>query len=367
MDRTYEWLNDWPETDFYQEMESLIKKNPSAWQSVCAVLGLAGGVIAPFLGAASDVTTWFVHSTTVNSYLHVLSIVFCALTIPLIALGAYCLDMLEAKTARLSPSAPPSRDESTPASLNGRGARQDAKHRLNRTGALVVLALLLALPASGYAQQTIFNVPSSDVLDKGKVYGELDASFKPNDDAGNVVGRFSSFVPRVVVGVGHRVEVGLNLTGNINPGPDSTTLVPAVKYKAYDGGDNGWSIVIGDHLFIPVRNKSYDAGNYSYAQVSKTFKTKTRLTAGGYHFSDNVVAANAQRAGGQFGFEQPVTNRFGLAADWYTGKHSAGYFTPGFNFKPHPKVTGYVGYSIGNAGASKGNHFFLMELGYNFN
>ncbi|HVG32633.1 MAG TPA: hypothetical protein VM911_06115 [Pyrinomonadaceae bacterium] len=80
-------------------MESLIKKNPRAWQSVCAVLGLVGGVIAPILGATSDVLTWFVPSQTVNAYLHVSSIVLCALTLPLLVLGAYCLDLLEAKAA----------------------------------------------------------------------------------------------------------------------------------------------------------------------------------------------------------------------------------------------------------------------------
>ena len=29
-----------------------------------------------------------------------------------------------------------------------------------------------------HGQQTIFNVPTTDVLDKGKVYAELDASFE---------------------------------------------------------------------------------------------------------------------------------------------------------------------------------------------
>lgn len=226
---------------------------------------------------------------------------------------------------------------------------------------IAICALLGGVFSAAHGQQTIFNVPSSDVLDKGKVYGELDVTFKPTDP------RFSSFVPRVVVGTGGRVEVGLNITGNINPGLDSTTLVPAIKYKAYDGGKNGWAIVLGDNLFIPVRNKSYDVGNYVYAQASKTFSTKTRVTFGGYHFSDNVVAAGAQRAGGQFGFEQPITPRLGFAADWYTGKHAAGYFTPGFNFKPHPKVTGYVGYSIGNSNVSNGNHFFYTAIGINFN
>lgn len=236
-----------------------------------------------------------------------------------------------------------------------------------RAMAVVVCALLCMLFSATHAQQTIFNVPSSDVLDKGKVYGELDVTFKPNDDPTNVVRRFSSLVPRVVIGTGGRVEIGLNVTGNINPGPDSTTLVPAMKYKAYDGGENGWAIVLGDNVFIPVRNKSYDIGNYIYAQASKTFSTKTRVTFGGYHFSDNVVAVGAQRAGGQFGFEQPITSNFGVAADWYTGKHASGYFTPGFNFKPHPKVIGYVGYSIGNSNVSNGNHFFYTAIGINFN
>ncbi len=48
-------------------------------------------------------------------------------------------------------------------------------------------------------------------------------------------------------------------------------------------------------------------------------------------------------------------------------KHAAGYFTPGLVFKVGAKVTGYAGYSIGNQNPSKGNHFFLLELGYNFN
>ncbi len=161
-----------------------------------------------------------------------------------------------------------------------------------------------------------------------------------------------------------------HITGNNQPGDDVTTFVPAVKWKAYNGGDNGFSIVLGDNVFLPARNRdlvTYDVGNYIYAQVSKTFTgSSTRLTAGAYHFSQGVVAADAQRAGGQFGFEQPITSRFGVAADYYTGKHAAGYFTPGINFKPHPRVTGYVGYSIGNSNPG-GNNFFYTAIGINFN
>jgi hypothetical protein len=239
--------------------------------------------------------------------------------------------------------------------------------RINCMAAMfVVLAGGAALEAR--AQQTLFNVPSSDVLPKGKVYGELDVSFKPNGNPNNIVPRFSSLVPRIVIGAGGDVEVGLNVPGNIQPGPDATTLVPVIKWRIYTGKDNGWSVVVGDHLFIPVRNQAYDVGDYVYAQISKSFNGgKTRLTAGGFDFTAGVVAPNANRGGGQFGFEHAVNTKFTVQADWFTGKHASGYFTPGFYFKPHPKVTLYGGYSIGNADVSRGNHFFLVELGFNFN
>ena len=227
------------------------------------------------------------------------------------------------------------------------------------------LLFILAFSTNVFAQQTIFNVPSSDILDRGKVYLELDASFKFNNQ--EALGRFSSFVPRIVVGTGSNVEVGLNVTGNLQPGADTTTLVPAAKWRVYNGKDNGWSIVVGDNVYIPVRNKSYNIGNYAYAQASKTFKSGTRLTAGGYHFTKNVVASDADRAGGQFGFEQTVNKYININADWFTGKHAAGYFTPGVAIKLHPKVTGYAGYSIGNANASSGNHFFYTVIGVNLN
>ena len=214
------------------------------------------------------------------------------------------------------------------------------------------------------AQQTLFNVPSTDVLDKGKVYVELDALFKPKDQ--DALGKFSSFVPRVVVGVGKNVEVGLNLAGNIQPGPDATTLVPTVKWKFYQNEKKGVAVITGTNFFIPVRNRAYDFGTYSYLEVSKTIKN-TRLTAGGYVASKNVFAPDAVRGGGQFGIEQTVSKTVTLAADWITGRHASGYFTPGVFWKPHPKVTTYWGYSIGNADAAKGNHFFLWEVGYNFN
>jgi hypothetical protein len=358
VDRDQEELVEWQETETrLKNLYVWTRSGGWTWQAVGVVTGFGGGMLVIAVGALLSAVAWMRGDATSGLSIHGLGSIFLLSTIPLLILGAHCLDLLDRRVERSREAA--SEGEGSTA-VHGRHARSGV------AAAVIVLMLLCGTGSKTRAQQTIFNVPSTDVLDRGKVYAELDASLKPDDS--EAVPRFSSFVPRIVVGVGGRVEVGLNVTGNIQPGADSTTLVPTIKYKVYDGKDNGFAIAAGNHLFIPVRNRAYDVGNYVYLEFSKTFKKSgTRLTAGGYHFSDNVVATNAQRAGGQFGFEQPVSKTVTLAADYFTGKHAAGYFTPGVIFKVGKKTTGYAGYSIGNQNPQNGNHFFLLELGYNFN
>jgi hypothetical protein len=49
---------------------------------------------------------------------------------------------------------------------------------LKRAIFVATWALFCGVFSAAHAQQTIFNVPTTDVLDRGKVYGELDSSFK---------------------------------------------------------------------------------------------------------------------------------------------------------------------------------------------
>lgn len=217
--------------------------------------------------------------------------------------------------------------------------------------------VLFAIPL--LSQETVFNVPNGDILDRGKVYFEFDATYMPRTAV-------RSFTPRMVAGVGQRVEIGLNVNGLSAPAEPQATLTPTMKWKAYEGRENGWAFLIGDDLFIPVQNRIYEAGNYTYAEFTRTWRTKTRATFGGYVFTRHVVAFG-NRAGGQFAMEQTVTHRLTLAADWYTGDQALGYVTLGLIFKATSKLTLYGTYQIGNRGASEGNHQALVEIGWNFN
>jgi len=75
---------------------------------------------------------------------------------------------------------------------------------------------------SAYAQETVFDVPSADILDNGKVYGELDGTVRP-------VNLFATFTPRVVVGVGHGIEVGMNFDGLSAPTLEQYEISPTVE------------------------------------------------------------------------------------------------------------------------------------------
>ena len=224
---------------------------------------------------------------------------------------------------------------------------------------LTLAVLLLGTSLGVFAQQTVFNVPSGDVLDRGKVYGELDIAYQHSTD-------IAAFTPRIVIGAGHGIEVGVNING-ISAGVDpQTTLTPTMKWKAYDGHKNGWAFLLGDEVFVPIQNRTYNVGNYAYAEITKSVTSSTRATFGAYWFTPNVVASGS-KTGGQFAIEQTLSKRVAVAADWYTGNQALGYFTPGVIVKVTSHLSWYGSYQIGNHNVTNGNHQFLTELGWNFN
>lgn len=223
-----------------------------------------------------------------------------------------------------------------------------------------MLLLLVSFSVRGvYAQQTVFDVPSADILDKGKVYFEQDVTVR-------VVDPYATFTPRVVVGIGHQIEVGVNFDGLSAPTVNELDISPTAKWRIWKARTSGWSFLVGDDLFFPVYQRSYDAGNYAYAFFAKEWKHGTRISAGGYDFTRNVVATG-NRAGGQFTIEQTLNKRLTLASEWYTGNSAVGYVNTGAVIKLTQKFTLYTAYQIGNTGVSAGNHQFLWEIGYNFN
>lgn len=65
------------------------------WRSFGAVFGLLGGIVSVSLGSVFTAISWITGVEGIGAYLQTLGTAFLVLTIPLLVLGAHCLDLLE--------------------------------------------------------------------------------------------------------------------------------------------------------------------------------------------------------------------------------------------------------------------------------
>lgn len=222
---------------------------------------------------------------------------------------------------------------------------------------LIITAVISALAAASTAaaQQTIFNVPTADVLDKGKLYLETDWLWRPSDPA-----FASGSILRGVYGLGGNLEAGVNFAGIVRPGRSTPVAVPNVKWQPLK--TEAFSLttgVFGQFFLRGARDGTPSVMGYAHAAVK--LPIGTRLTAGAWWASSGFAGPGVEK-GGLFGLEQPITPNVTLAADWYTGHNGLGFASPGVIVTAGCWVL-YISYSFKN-GNSKGSGI-LLEFGFN--
>src|SRR5215475_4859415 len=231
------------------------------------------------------------------------------------------------------------------------------KSRFTHLGIALLIALVAMCADKALAQSTIFNIPSTDVVAKKKVYFEFDliTHLESHDNGG-----FQTYVPRVVVGVGKGVEIGLNVSTTHSAVPTVVYAQPNIKWQAWASEEKGAAMTFGAIAYTPLRNRSdNDTFGLFYSNMSKKFKGDygPRLTVGGYGLG-GLDVAGADKGGAMVGYEQPLTKKASFVADWFSGKNAFGYVTPGFSFALPKSSLLNIGYSIGNSGR-KNNGLFV--------
>jgi hypothetical protein len=212
------------------------------------------------------------------------------------------------------------------------------------------------MPAA-LAQQTIFNVPSADVTPKGQVYLETESQFRPWKP-----GRFWLGTHYAAVGVGHHTELDVTLLNVSSPDSGSTALglgfktaIPLLQKRL---PRQDLKLTIGE--LMPVSLRGDGVGSWSYSHFSGRIpRLNTRVTAG--------VSTGTRQIFGRTtvnfiaGVEHPVTERFSIIADWFSGTHSSGYFIPGFSYLLPKNFYLFAGYQIPNT-PRVGKSGFVIEL-----
>lgn len=102
MDKIYELPEDDMRGEIFQRMLRLMGKNWGAWQSVAAAVSLFGGLLCIALGGLDwAFVGLFAPVGALGSFLNTAGTVLLLLPLPLLALGAFCLDLLEKKPPAL--------------------------------------------------------------------------------------------------------------------------------------------------------------------------------------------------------------------------------------------------------------------------
>lgn len=228
---------------------------------------------------------------------------------------------------------------------------------------LATILIVAATETLSPAQSTIFNLPTTDVVAKKKVYFEFDyVGHLAQPDQGG----FHTFVPRVVAGVGGHVEIGLNVAATHSSAPVTVYVQPNIKWRFYSHEGTGVAASVGAIAFTPLRHRDdHDTFGLFYGNVSRKFKGDygPRLTVGGYGLG-GYDFAGLDKGGVLLGYEQPLTSKASFVADWFSGKNSFGYVTPGFSFTLPKNQVINIGYSFGNDG--RGNNGLFVYYGVTF-
>ena len=239
----------------------------------------------------------------------------------------------------------------------------------------VLVGLWCVLAAqSAMAQSTLFNIPSTDTVAPSKVYLEFDfLPQAPGPDPGA-----STFIynPRALVGLPHNIEVGVNFPTYHNGDSDPSTLgyiQPNIKWKFLNDDVRGLAAAAGLLVNTPLNSRD-GQGTWSafYGNISLKIKAAkgARVTAGPYGIvadqDSGDLTFSGTKGGVLLGYEQPLGGPVSFVADWFSGKNSIGYFTPGVSIVlPHSGLLN-IGYSYGNdswedseEGAGKNRYVFV--------
>ena len=152
--------------------------------------------------------------------------------------------------------------------------------KLAALGAAVLFSMLPK--AAAEAQSTLFNIPSTDVVAKKKVYLEFDFYSHLRSHAN---GGFQIYAPRAVFGVAKNVEVGVNVSVVDTLTPNQPVYIsPNVKWQFYNNEKAGIAVSAGGLLYTPVAHRAgADTYGFLYTVASKKVKGTygPRLTGGG--------------------------------------------------------------------------------------
>lgn len=194
----------------------------------------------------------------------------------------------------------------------------------------LMLTLLLGLCSQGFGQQNLFNVPSSDITEKGDWFFQEQLNIA------------SSGVSNTTIdyGLGNQWEVGLNLFGLdlYHRSGDAIDPEPLLNLQKRFDLTESWGVGIGTQLgaMAPLHGDGARFSTFNY--VNNQFHLGDRAKVyGGAYFANDAYTGSKNQANFMAGLEVPLwKERLHFQADYIHGDTPIGVSVIGFVlFLPH--------------------------------
>ena len=220
---------------------------------------------------------------------------------------------------------------------------------------IATFLIVIFFTHKSFSQQTIFNVPSADILQKDKVFVQHESQFRAKDPQ-NFINATNYFA----YGAGNNIEIDATLFNLSSPTSKNVALGIGFKsaYEIEALKDYQAKIIFGD--MVPFSLQGNGVGNWLYVEPSfYVSQTSTRITGGISYGTKQIFGEEVVCFLG--GFEQKVTAKINFIGDWYSGNHALGIFANGFSYQFPRDLTFYAGYQIPNS-KEVGRNSFVIEV-----
>lgn len=191
----------------------------------------------------------------------------------------------------------------------------------------LIVSALFGSNLQSFAQQTIINVPSSDILPKGDFILKESNYVYPNE--------YVRITPSVIFGAGK----GFEFSGGVGSTLDNNHSVKLdLSGKKVFMLPHNFRLTAGARI-SPYLNKGSEPDTFLYSHISHRIKkTKTTLTAGVYTSSKSECLPS--HTGALLGIDQVIIpNKLRIVADYMSREDSYGAFAAGLKYRPVPTLS----------------------------
>lgn len=230
-------------------------------------------------------------------------------------------------------------------------------HRKQSPRNFFLLALLVMIGQLVHAQQNLFNIPSGDITQKGKIFYQ---------NQFNVYSNKLESKGHFVYGLGKGWEIGANLVGkgffygpqwrvlhNDNPGKGALYPILMGTAQKQFHLNKHWSMNVGTQMGInlsnQLRNKTLNHFTYGLA----TYHHKGIKLVSGLYATNEFFVGDGRLYGIIAGYEIQLNDRWYLMGDWISGDNETSVAVLGAMYNLTKRIQLCAGWQIPNINSPK--------------